>query len=194
MQWRRVIVVAVGVISAGVLAGVEKQPDNLHMSMLRGECESAMPALGIGRCEQSHGVCNQSQSSRGGKVQGVLTDQGIIAADLVFIANGLWMADLLRRTVGDGPLPALPFTAGRGWLTQLGKLDFELRARMCEGSNPGNDVAWHQAEDKSVRVVKNDRVVDCQIKLYAGRRGRSYRTRNLRCLHRPRVPAASSTQ
>src|SRR5208282_3110984 len=34
--------------------------------------------------------------------------------------------DMLRRTVGDGPLPTLPFTAGRGWLIQLGKLDFEL--------------------------------------------------------------------
>jgi glycine/D-amino acid oxidase-like deaminating enzyme len=65
-------------------------------------------------------------ATRGGKVQGVLTDQGIVVADLVFIANGLWMNDLLRRTVGDGPLPALPFTAGRGWLIQLGKLDFEL--------------------------------------------------------------------
>lgn len=64
--------------------------------------------------------------SRNGKVQGVLTDQGIVSADLVFIANGLWMTDLLRRTVGDGPLPGLPFTAGRGWLIQLGKLDFEL--------------------------------------------------------------------
>jgi glycine/D-amino acid oxidase-like deaminating enzyme len=64
--------------------------------------------------------------SRGGRVRGVLTDQGIISADLVFIANGLWMSDLLQRTVGDGPLPGLPFTAGRGWLIQLGKLDFEL--------------------------------------------------------------------
>lgn len=64
--------------------------------------------------------------SRRGKVQGVFTDQGIIPADLVFIANGLWMSDLLRRTVGDGPLPGLPFTAGRGWLIQLGRLDFEL--------------------------------------------------------------------
>lgn len=63
---------------------------------------------------------------RNGKVQGVLTDQGILSADLVFIANGLWMSELLRRTVGDQPMPALPFTAGRGWLIQLGKLDFEL--------------------------------------------------------------------
>jgi glycine/D-amino acid oxidase-like deaminating enzyme len=52
--------------------------------------------------------------SRGGRVEGVLTDQGIISADMVFLANGLWMNELLRRTVGDRPLPALPFTAGRG--------------------------------------------------------------------------------
>jgi glycine/D-amino acid oxidase-like deaminating enzyme len=64
--------------------------------------------------------------ARGGKVQGVLTDQGILAAGVVFIANGLWMNELLRRTVGDGPLPPLPFTAGRGWLIQLGRLDFAL--------------------------------------------------------------------
>ncbi len=64
--------------------------------------------------------------SRGGKIQGVLSDQGMIAADFVFIANGLWMTDLLRRTVGDGPLPGLPLVAGRGWLIQLGKLDFDL--------------------------------------------------------------------
>jgi D-hydroxyproline dehydrogenase subunit beta len=65
-------------------------------------------------------------SSRGGKVEGVLTDHGIVAADLVFIANGLWMTELLRRTVGNGPLPPLPITAGRGWLIQLGRLDFEI--------------------------------------------------------------------
>jgi glycine/D-amino acid oxidase-like deaminating enzyme len=64
--------------------------------------------------------------SRGGRVRAVLTDQGILSADMVFIANGLWMPDMLRRTVGDGPLPSLPFTAGRGWLIQLGRLDFEL--------------------------------------------------------------------
>jgi D-hydroxyproline dehydrogenase subunit beta len=64
--------------------------------------------------------------ARGGKVAGVLTDHGLMPADMVFIANGLWMNDLLRRTAGDGPLPALPFTAGRGWLIQLGKLDFDL--------------------------------------------------------------------
>lgn len=77
--------------------------------------------------------------SRGGKVQGVLTDQGIIPADLVFIANGLWMSDLLRRTVGDGPLPGLPFIAGRGWLIQLGKLDFALPWIVEELTWPGQE-------------------------------------------------------
>src|SRR5579883_815852 len=52
--------------------------------------------------------------SRNGKVEGVLTDAGLVSADL------------LRRTVADAPLPGLPFTAGRGWLLQLGKLDFAL--------------------------------------------------------------------
>ena len=64
-------------------------------------------------------------STRNGRVQGVLTDQGIIAADLVFIANGLGMADMLRRTVGDGPFrPAIHRRAGL--LIQLGKLDFDM--------------------------------------------------------------------
>ena len=62
----------------------------------------------------------------GGKVQGVLTDHGIIAADSVFVANGMWAPDTLRRVVGDDPMPRLPFTAGRGWIIQLGQLDFEV--------------------------------------------------------------------
>lgn len=83
--------------------------------------------------------------SRGGKVQGVLTDQGIVPADLVFLANGLWMGELLRRTVGDGPLPGLPFTAGRGWLIQLGRLDFAL---------PGivEELTWPDEEELGRRM------------------------------------------
>jgi glycine/D-amino acid oxidase-like deaminating enzyme len=76
---------------------------------------------------------------RGGNVAGILTDHGIIPADLVFLANGLWMGDLLRRTVGDDPLPRLPFTAGRGWLIQLGRLDFELPWIVEELSWPGQE-------------------------------------------------------
>ena len=85
--------------------------------------------------------------TRGGKVQGVLTDQGIVSADLVFLANGLWMGELLRRTVGsDGPLPGLPFTAGRGWLIQLGKLDLAL---------PGivEELTWPDEEELGRRMA-----------------------------------------
>ncbi|RUX97232.1 MULTISPECIES: FAD-dependent oxidoreductase [unclassified Mesorhizobium] len=64
--------------------------------------------------------------TRNGKVQGVLTDQGILTSDMVFIANGLWANDVLRRTVGDDPLPGLPLSAGRGWLVQLGALGFRI--------------------------------------------------------------------
>jgi len=86
--------------------------------------------------------------ARGGRVRGVLSDQGIVEADLVFLANGLWMGDLLRRTVGDGPLPGLPFTAGRGWLIQLGKLDFAL---------PGivEELTWPDEEELGRRMALN---------------------------------------
>ena len=74
--------------------------------------------------------------TRGGKVEGVVTDHGILAADMVFVANGMWVPDTLRRVVGDEPLPRLPFTAGRGWIIQLGLLDFELPCVVEELSWP----------------------------------------------------------
>jgi len=77
--------------------------------------------------------------TRNGKVEGVLTDQGIVSADMVFIATGMFMPELLRRTVGDGPLPSLPFTAGRGWLLQLGKLDIEIPWMVEELSWPDQE-------------------------------------------------------
>jgi len=64
--------------------------------------------------------------ARGGKVEGVLTDDGIIASDLVFVANGMWVTETLRRVVADEPLPRFPLTAGRGWLIQTGPLEFEV--------------------------------------------------------------------
>lgn len=87
--------------------------------------------------------------TNGGKVDGVLSDVGIIPADLVVLANGLWMNDLLRRTVGDGPLPSLPFTAGRGWLIQLGKLDFELPFMIEE-------LSWPDQEDLGAALAIAD--------------------------------------
>jgi glycine/D-amino acid oxidase-like deaminating enzyme len=48
----------------------------------------AHAALEAGATIKTGARCAQI-STRNGRVQGVLTDQGIIAADLVFIANGL---------------------------------------------------------------------------------------------------------
>ena len=95
-------------------------------------------------------------STRGGKVEGVLTDQGIIGADMVFIANGLWMGDLLRRTVGDGSLPSLPFTAGRGWLIQLGRVEQPIPWIIEELTWPDQDelgrrMALHGLADVATR-------------------------------------------
>jgi hypothetical protein len=43
-------------------------------------------------------------------------------------------------------------------------LYFEFRAPgMRHGSDPDDDVAWHQAQDETVRVVKNNRVVGRQV-------------------------------
>src|ERR1700678_103710 len=52
MQRGRVGMVPVGIVSAWVFAGIKEQPNDLHVSMLRGERERTVPALGIGRCEQ----------------------------------------------------------------------------------------------------------------------------------------------
>ncbi len=56
-----------------------------------------------------------------------------------------------------------------GFSEPLSKLDFELCAPVRHGRNPGNHVARHQAKEKSVRVVKNDRVGDRQVKGCGGR-------------------------
>ncbi len=89
--------------------------------------------------------CRVAQvTTQGGKVSGVLTDQGIVSADMVFIATGMFMPELLRRTVGQGPLPSLPFTAGRGWLLQLGKLDIEIPWMVEEFSWPDQELLGKQ--------------------------------------------------
>ena len=44
------------------------------------------------------------------------------------------------------------------------EFDFSLCAgEMCHGRDSGDDVAWRQADDESVGVVENDRVVDLQV-------------------------------
>ncbi|TMF89385.1 MAG: FAD-binding oxidoreductase [Chloroflexi bacterium] len=54
---------------------------------------------------------------RSGRVEGVLTDSGRIAADVVIVATGSRLTDLL---------PSMPITVGRGWMMRIGGLDFDL--------------------------------------------------------------------
>jgi hypothetical protein len=61
----------------------------------------------------------------------------------------------------------------------LSKVDFELCDLVRYMCDSGNDVTGQQAQSELVRVVKNDRVVDWQIKRRGGLHGRSDRTRNL---------------
>jgi hypothetical protein len=46
----------------------------------------------------------------------------------------------------------------------LSKLDLELCDLMRYRRHPGQDVTRQQAQSELVRVMKNDRVVDCQVK------------------------------
>jgi len=46
----------------------------------------------------------------------------------------------------------------------LSKRDFELCDLMRYGCHPGQDVTRQQTQSELVRVMKNDRVVDCQVK------------------------------
>ena len=56
--------------------------------------------------------------------------------------------------------------------------------------DPRNDIAWHQADDKAVGVVENDRGVDRQAERRGGRPRCSHRTLRYRCLHL-RVPSST---
>jgi hypothetical protein len=78
----------------------------------------------------------------------------------------------------------------------LSNLDFEpcnLTACMCDS---GKDVTREQAHREHVRVVKNDRVADCQVKRRSGRHGRSHRGPNIRCvdLHSPRCCTSAAAE
>ena len=64
-----------------------------------------------------------------------------------------------------------------------GKLDLELCGLMRCRCDSGKDVTRQQAHSEPVRIVKNDRVVDDQVKRRGGRHGRSQRALNLRLLH-----------
>src|SRR5260370_35390050 len=72
---------------------------------------------------------------------------------------------------------------GLGFGEPLGKLDLELCDLMRYRCDSGKDVTRQQAHSELVRIVKNDRVVDGQVKRRGGRHGRSQRALTLRGLH-----------
>jgi D-hydroxyproline dehydrogenase subunit beta len=55
---------------------------------------------------------------RSGRVEGLLTDQGRIAADRIVLANGPWMRDLLRSVEGQTGFVQGGLTTGRGWVVR----------------------------------------------------------------------------
>lgn len=56
-------------------------------------------------------------AGQGERVEGVLTDQGRIAADATIVATGPWLSDLVG---------SVPVSAGRGWLMRTERLGFNL--------------------------------------------------------------------
>jgi hypothetical protein len=55
----------------------------------------------------------------------------------------------------------------------------------------GKDVTRQQPHSEPVRIVKNDRIIDDQIKRESGRHGRSQRALSLRWRHPADFPTAA---
>ena len=62
VQWRRVGVIAFEVIAVRVLASIEQQANNVRMSVVGSQGESAVARFGIGGREQTAGGVQESQS------------------------------------------------------------------------------------------------------------------------------------
>jgi glycine/D-amino acid oxidase-like deaminating enzyme len=77
---------------------------------------------------------------------GVLTDDGPVAADAVVLATGPWLADLLR----------VPVKAGRGWLMRAERLDVPWIVE--EVSWPDQVVLGRAAEPNTLSEIAAGRV------------------------------------
>jgi hypothetical protein len=66
-----------------------------------------------------------------------------------------------------------------GFGQPLSKVYFELRNFLSYVCHASKDVTGQQAQREFVRVVKNDRVIDSQVKRLSARPSGSYRTRNI---------------
>ncbi|MEP7104935.1 MAG: FAD-dependent oxidoreductase [Chloroflexota bacterium] len=82
--------------------------------------------------------------SRAGRVEGVVTDAGIVACDAVVVANGPWLPDLVG---------GLALSTGRGWVLRTGRLDFALPWVLVDLSWPDLDELGRAARPPTLAEV-----------------------------------------
>jgi glycine/D-amino acid oxidase-like deaminating enzyme len=80
--------------------------------------------------------------------QGVLTDSGPVRGDVVVVATGPWLAELL---------PAAPIRGGRGWLLRIDRLPFRLGYMIEELSWPDQDVLGTVAMSRPLTDIAHGR-------------------------------------
>jgi glycine/D-amino acid oxidase-like deaminating enzyme len=80
--------------------------------------------------------------------QGVLTDVGAVRGDIIIVATGPWLANLL---------PTAPVRGGRGWLLRTDPLPFQLGCMIEELSWPDQDVLGTVAAPRQLADVARDR-------------------------------------
>ena len=76
----------------------------------------------------------------GGRVTGVHTDAGLLAAGAVVVAAGPW-----TRSLATGAGVELPVTGARGWLLQTAPLPWQVTHAFQEATWPGEDEVADQA-------------------------------------------------
>jgi glycine/D-amino acid oxidase-like deaminating enzyme len=84
-----------------------------------------------------------------GRVGGVLTDAGPVAAGTVIVATGPWLTDLL---------PRVPTKPGRGWLLRTQRLDFDVPWIVEEVSWPDQAVLGAAASPTPLADVAAGRI------------------------------------
>ncbi len=67
MHRRGVAVITFGVIAVRILAGVEQQPDDVHVALLRRQSDRAMPLFSERGGEKPFGIGSSSQSRGSGE-------------------------------------------------------------------------------------------------------------------------------
>ena len=81
---------------------------------------------------------------RAGRVEGVLTDAGIVAADAVVVAAGPWLPDLVG---------GVALSTGRGWVLRTGRLDLPLPWVLVDLSWPDLDELGRAARPPTLGEV-----------------------------------------